>query len=158
MDPVTYTPIGIVHTPFTSPVGMPVQTVAATGVAGTIELDLEWEAGLKDLASFSHLILLTHLHLVSESALEVVPFLDDRPHGVFATRSPRRPNPIGLSIVRLISISGCTLIVEDVDLVDGTPVLDIKPFVPAFDHRETERIGWFADGLNRLQSVRAYES
>ena len=158
MDPISYTPIGIVHTPFTTPVGMPVQTVAAAGVAGTIELDSEWEAGLKDLATFSHLILLTHLHQVRSYSLEVVPFLDDRPHGVFATRSPRRPNPIGLSIVRLVRITGCTLHVEDVDLVDGTPLLDIKPFVPALDHRETERIGWFADRLDRLPSVRAYES
>ena len=157
MDPISYTPIGIVHTPFTTPVGMPVQSVAAAGVAGTIELDPQWEEGLKDLATFSHLVLLTHLHQVTSYSLEVVPFLDDRPHGIFATRSPRRPNPIGLSIVRLVRIAGCTLHVEDVDLVDGTPLLDIKPFVPALDNRETERIGWFADRLDRLQSVRAYE-
>src|SRR5215469_9856509 len=157
MDPISYTPIGIVHTPFTTPVGMPVQSVAAAGVAGTIELDPQWEEGLKDLATFSHLVLLTHLHQVTSYSLEVVPFLDDRPHGIFATRSPRRPNPIGLSIVRLVEITGCTLNVEDVDLVDGTPLLDIKPFVPALDNRETERIGWFADRLDRLQSVRAYE-
>jgi tRNA-Thr(GGU) m(6)t(6)A37 methyltransferase TsaA len=158
MDPISYTPIGIVHTPFTTPVGMPVQPVAAAGVAGTIELDPQWEDGLKDLAAFSHLVLLTHLHQVTSYSLEVVPFLDDRPHGIFATRSPRRPNPIGLSIVRLMRIAGCTLHVEDVDLVDGTPLLDIKPFVPAFDNRETEQIGWFADRLDRLQSVRAYQS
>jgi tRNA-Thr(GGU) m(6)t(6)A37 methyltransferase TsaA len=158
MDPITYTPIGIVHTPYTTPVGMPVQTVAAAGVAGTIELDPEWAAGLKDLAAFSHLILVTHLHQVSGYSLEVVPFLDDRPHGVFATRSPRRPNPIGLSIVRLVDITGCTLHVEDVDMVDGTPLLDIKPFVPALDHRETDRIGWFSDRLDRLSTARAYES
>ena len=157
MDTISYTPIGIVHTPFTTPVGMPVQSVAAAGVAGTIELDPQWEEGLKDLETFSHLVLLTHLHQVASYSLEVVPFLDDRPHGIFATRSPRRPNPIGLSIVRLVRIAGCTLHVEDVDLVDGTPLLDIKPFVPALDNRETERIGWFADRLDRLQSVRAYE-
>jgi tRNA (Thr-GGU) A37 N-methylase len=95
MDPISYTPIGIVHTPFTTPVGMPVQTVAAAGVAGTIELDSEWEAGLKDLATFSHLILLTHLHQVRSYTLEVVPFLDDRPHGVLPRALPGVPIPLG---------------------------------------------------------------
>ena len=144
MDPITYTPIGIVHTPYTTPVGMPVQTVAAAGVAGTIELDPEWAAGLKDLAAFSHLILVTHLHQVSGYSLEVVPFLDDRPHGVFATRSPRRPNPIGLSIVRLVDITGCTLHVEDVDMVDGTPLLDIKPYFASTDAVPDASVGWHA--------------
>jgi tRNA-Thr(GGU) m(6)t(6)A37 methyltransferase TsaA len=158
MDSITYTPIGIVHTPFSTLEGMPVQTVAAAGVAGTIELDPQFEPGLKDLGAFSHLILLTHLHQVTRYSLEVVPFLDDRPHGIFATRSPWRPNPIGISIVQLLEMSGCTLHIADVDLLDGTPLLDIKPFVPTFDHRDADQIGWFAGRLDRLQSVKSYES
>ena len=155
MDPVTYTPIGVIHTPFTSMVGMPIQTVAAAGVEGSIELDSQFKNGLKDLAAFSHLILLTHLHRVTSYSLEVVPFLDDRPHGIFATRSPRRPNPIGVSIVRLVGIADCTLHIEEVDVVDGTPLLDLKPYVPALDNRVTAQIGWFAERLDRLQTVRA---
>jgi tRNA (adenine37-N6)-methyltransferase len=85
----------------------------------------------------------------------VTPFLDDRPHGIFATRSPARPNPIGLSIVRLVAITGSTIEVEDVDMVDGTPLLDIKPYVPAFDERDDVRVGWFAERLGGLSQARA---
>ena len=155
IDPITYTPIGIIHSPFASTVGMPVQSISATGTPGTIELDSRLEDGLMDLPAFSHLILVTHLHLVNGYALQVVPFLDDRRHGIFATRSPRRPNPIGLSIVRLVGITGSTLHIEDVDVVDGTPLLDLKPFVPAIDNRETQQIGWFAERLDRLPTARA---
>jgi tRNA-Thr(GGU) m(6)t(6)A37 methyltransferase TsaA len=155
MDPITYTPIGVIHSPFVSTAGMPIQSVAAGGIAGTIELDSQFQDGLSDLAAFSHLILVTHLHQVTGYALQVVPFLDDRPHGIFATRSPRRPNPIGISIVRLDAIAGSTLYIQDVDVVDGTPLLDLKPFVPAIDNRQTERIGWFADRLDRLPTMRS---
>ncbi len=88
-------------------------------------------------------------------ALEVTPFMDTRPHGVFATRSPRRPNPIGLSIVRLVRVEGATLHIEEVDLVDGTPVLDIKPYVPQLDDRKAERIGWFAENVHKVYDLRA---
>jgi tRNA (adenine37-N6)-methyltransferase len=155
--PICYRPIGVVRSPFSTPAGMPIQTVAAAGVGGTIELDPTYADGLRDLAGFSHLILLTHLYLVQGYALDVVPFLDDQSHGIFATRSPKRPNPIGFSIVRLIRIEQSTLSIEDLDVVDGTPVLDLKPYVPTFDVRETDRIGWFADRLERLHTTRADE-
>ena len=155
MEVVTYAPIGVVRSPFTALEGMPLQTVAAQGVQGSVELEPIYAAGLTDLAAFSHLILLTHLHQMSGYALAVTPYLDDQPHGLFATRSPRRPNPIGLSVVRLIAIHDATLIIEDVDLLDGTPVLDLKPYVPAFDARETERIGWYAGRIERVQSTRS---
>jgi tRNA (adenine37-N6)-methyltransferase len=155
MDLISYTPIGVIHSPFVSTVGMPVQSVAAGGIAGTIALDPQFQDGLSDLAAFSHLILVTHLHQVTGYALRVVPFLDDRAHGIFATRSPWRPNPIGISIVRLDAIAGSTLYILDVDVVDGTPLLDLKPFVPAIDNRQTEQIGWFADRLDRLPTVRS---
>jgi len=122
---------------------MPLQAVAAAGVAGAIEILPEYAAGLRDLDGFSHLHLLTHLHRARPGELEVVPFLDDRTRGVFATRAPGRPNPLGLSVVRLLEVAGSTVHVSGLDLLDGTPVLDLKPYVPEFDHVEAERIGWF---------------
>src|SRR5262245_2855614 len=111
---------------------MPIQSVVAREVPGRIELDAEYEPGLADLDGFSHLILPYHLHLIEAPRLAVTPFLDDVPRGIFATRSPARPNPLGLSTVRLAGIRGTTIDVLDVDMVDGTPLLDIKPYVPAF--------------------------
>ncbi len=154
-EPVTYRPIGIIRTPFLDTEGMPIQATAAVGVRGRIEIDAEFVEGLADLDGFSHLILVYHLHRVSAARLTVTPFLDDRPHGIFATRSPARPNPIGLSTVRLVAITGSTLEVEDVDMVDGTPLLDIKPYVPAFDERDEVRVGWFTDRLGGLPGARA---
>jgi tRNA (adenine37-N6)-methyltransferase len=154
-EPVTYRPIGIIRTPFQDAEGMPIQATAAVGVPGRIEFDAEFLEGLADLDGFSHLILVYHLHRVSAARLTVTPFLDDRPHGIFATRSPARPNPIGLSTVRLIAITGSTIEVEDVDMVDGTPLLDIKPYVPAFDERRDVRVGWFAERLGGLPEARA---
>ena len=134
---------------------MPIQAVAARGIAGRVELAPEYGGGLRDVAGFSHLILVYHLHLSRGFSPVVTPFLDDKPRGVFATRSPRRPNPIGLSTVRLVRVEGHTLHVEDVDVVDGTPLLDIKPYVPQFDDLEGARIGWFEDKVDRVHSVRA---
>lgn len=109
-----------------------------------------YAAGLRDLEGFEYVILLTYMHQATSEPLEVVPFLDSVAHGVFATRSPIRPNRIGLSVVRLIAIQGSTLRFEGNDMLDGTPVLDIKPYVPAFDARQTDRIGWFASKLDQL--------
>ena len=158
MDAITYAPIGVVRSPFRTLDGMPLQSVAAQGIAGAVELEPEFQAGLKDLEGFSHLILLTHLHHMTGYSLEVTPYLDDKPHGVFATRSPRRPNPIGFSIVRLVAIETNgqgRVLIEDVDVLDGTPLLDLKPYVPTFDARATERIGWFADRIDRVHTTRA---
>ncbi len=155
MTTIIYKPIGIIHSPYTDPAGMPIQAAAAQGVAGTVEVHPEFCAGLKDLDGFSHIILLYHFHRSQGYALEVKPFMDDAPRGLFATRAPRRPNPIGLSIVRLVRVEGCTLHVEDVDILDGTPLLDIKPYVPAFDNRGAERIGWLSTkvaGMHRKKS------
>ena len=121
---------------------MPIQPSGAAGVRGTVELFPEFADGLKDLDGFSHLILLYHFHESRGYKLIVTPFLDSEPRGVFATRAPKRPNPIGLSIVRLVQVRGYTLDIENVDILDGTPLLDIKPYVPEFDHQENCRIGW----------------
>jgi len=152
---VAFTPIGLIRTPFASTAGMPIQAVVARDVPGTIELDPAYEVGLADLDGISHLILVYHLHLVRAPRLTVTPFLDDTPRGIFATRSPARPNPIGLSTVRLAAVRGTAIDVLDVDMVDGTPLLDIKPYVPAFDNRAGARAGWFEGVLDRLSSTTA---
>ncbi len=138
---VVYRPIGIIHTPFQDVGGMPVQPTKAAGIRGEIEIFPEFVPGLGGLDGFSHIVLLYHLHRVREPLLTVVPFMATEPRGVFATRSPRRPNPIGLSIVRLRAIAGATLQIENVDMLDGTPLLDIKPFFPALDCPGGECVG-----------------
>lgn len=154
-EPVTYQPIGIVRSPFGDIEGMPIQASAAEGVTGKIELDSAFAEGLADLEGFSHLILLYHLHRVRSPRLIVTPFLDAQPRGIFATRSPARPNAIGLSIVRLLAIRDATLEIADLDILDGTPLLDIKPYVPAFDDRRNARIGWFAGRADLVGSTRS---
>ena len=134
---------------------MPIQAVGAVGVRGTIELDPDLADGLLDLAAISHLILIYHFHRIEGRALVVTPFMDDRPHGVFATRSPKRPNAIGISTVRLVGIRGTTLDIEDVDMLDGTPLLDMKPYVPALDDRAGARTGWYADRVQRVAEIRS---
>ena len=154
-EPVTFQPIGVIRTPYTQTDGMPIQATAAVGVPGRIELDPDLVEGLADLNGFSHLTLIYYLHLITAPRLTVTPFLDHQAHGIFATRSPARPNPIGISTVRLIAVSGTTIEIEDVDTVDGTPLLDIKPYVPAFDHRDDVEVGWFAGQLDGLAQARA---
>jgi len=151
---VHYTPIGVIHTPFKEPRGTPIQPSAATEVEGTVEVFREYAEGLRDIEGFSHLILIYHFHLAGKPSLQVKPYMDDRQHGVFATRAPARPNPIGLSIVRLLGVEGTNLRVRGVDIVDGTPLLDIKPYVPQFDAREGERIGWLEDNVRKLPRTR----
>jgi tRNA (adenine37-N6)-methyltransferase len=146
---VVYRTIGTVRSPFFEAEGMPIQPSRAREIRGAVEVDPKYADGLQDLAGFSHAILLCHLHRSRGFALKVVPFLDDTPRGVFATRAPRRPNPIGLSVVKLVSVDGNRITFEGVDLIDGTPVLDIKPYVPEFDEREEIRLGWLEEARRR---------
>jgi tRNA-Thr(GGU) m(6)t(6)A37 methyltransferase TsaA len=161
MDPagppeaIHYHPVGVVHSPFTKLEGMPLQPVAAPEVRGTVEIHPQFAPGLKDLDGFSHLYLVAHLHRGAPGGLEVVPFLDDTVRGIFATRSPRHPNPIGISVVRLLAVDGSVLEIAGVDLVDGTPVLDIKPYVPKFDSVAAERTGWLGEAAERVHRVNA---
>jgi tRNA (adenine37-N6)-methyltransferase len=148
-----FSPIGFIRSPFKEIEGMPIQAKAAGGIPGKVELALEFVAGIRGLEDFSHIILLYHFHLSVGYALEVTPFLDDRVHGVFATRAPKRPNPIGISIVRLTGVEENILLIEDVDVVDGTPLLDIKPYVPEFDARCTEKIGWLAGKTGKAADI-----
>ena len=142
MDKFNYRPIGIIHSPSKGRDGTPIQPIGAIGVKAEVEIFPEYVEGLQDLDGFSHIILLYHCHLSKVYKLKVKPFLDDVLRGVFATRAPVRPNPIGLSLVRLIQIERATLSVQDIDIIDKTPLLDIKPFVPDFDVRKTANIGW----------------
>lgn len=134
---------------------MPINPKGGRGVAGTVEVLPEYADGLRDLEGFSHVMLIYHFHLSKGHTLLVKPFLDDVERGVFATRAPRRPNSIGLSTVRLLRVEGTTLHVEDLDIVDGTPVLDIKPYVPEFDDREGARIGWLTGRAQEARMARA---
>jgi tRNA-Thr(GGU) m(6)t(6)A37 methyltransferase TsaA len=154
---VTYSPIGIIRSPFKELKGTPIQPIGAKGIKGWVEIHEEFVAGLKDLEGFSHIFLIYHFHLSKGYSLEVKPFLDKSPHGVFATRATNRPNPIGLSVVRLIGIKGAVLEIEDLDVVDGTPLLDIKPYVPELDCRPADRIGWLTGKVQAARESRADE-
>jgi tRNA-Thr(GGU) m(6)t(6)A37 methyltransferase TsaA len=150
MRSIRLTPIGVIHSPFAEAAGTPVQAAAAPGIEGSVEVLAPYVAGLKDLEGFSHLVLLYYFHRAGPASLEVVPFLDDRVHGVFATRAAARPNPIGMSVVRLLGIEGAVLRICDLDMLEGTPLLDIKPYVPAFDHRVDTSTGWLQGRTARM--------
>lgn len=153
-DPIAMQALGFVRSPFHSVQGMPIQTVAAADVEGLLQVLPQFQPGLRDIEGFEYLILITYLHQAVEK-LEVVPFMDNSSHGVFATRAPARPNRIGLSIVQLTKVEDGCLHFKGNDMLDGTPVLDIKPYVPALDQRHTERIGWFQQGLQKLPSTQS---
>ena len=134
---------------------MPIQTSGAQGVKGTVEVYKQYSKGLKDLDDFSHIILIYHFHPSKGYKLETKLFLEEKKHGIFAIRAPSRPNPIGISVVRLLKIRDNVLHVEDIDIIDGTPLLDIKPYVPDFDCHKAERIGWLRD---KSKLAREYKS
>jgi tRNA-Thr(GGU) m(6)t(6)A37 methyltransferase TsaA len=135
-------PIGVIHSPFTDKDQTPIQASRSQAV-GLVEVYPEFADGLMDIEGLSHIHLLYVFHKSSGYALQVKPFLDDREHGIFATRYPSRPNPIGISTVRLLFRQETALTVEGVDVLDETPLLDIKPFVPEFDLRTSPRTGWY---------------
>ncbi len=153
MNAMQYAPIGIIHSPFKEPEGTPIQTKGGKGVEGTVEVLPEYVEGLKDLEGFSHIVLVFHFHLTKGYSLQVKPYLDEKEHGVFATRAPSRPNPIGISIVRLERIDRNVLPIRDLDIVDGTPLLDIKPYVPEMNASEVERIGWLEGKAKKVEET-----
>lgn len=152
---ITYSSIGTIHSPFQHPRGMPIQPSSEFSAPGRVVVLPEYTAGLKDLEGFSHIILIYHLHRSSGYALTVTPFLDAKTHGVFATRAPRRPNPIGISVVQLINIENNTLHVDRLDIIDGTPLLDIKPYVPEFDSPPVIHLGWLEDVKSKVKTARS---
>ena len=149
MKAITFRPIGTVHTPFKSADGMPVQASRSENAPGTVVIAEDYAEGLEDLDGFSHVVLVCHLHLTRPYKLKVIPFLDDVPRGLFATRAPSRPNPIAVSVVALEKIEDNTLHIRGVDLIDGTPLLDIKPYIDEFDEPVAMRFGWLEEARKR---------
>jgi len=152
---IKYRSIGVIHSPHQELAGMPIQPSAALGIPGTVEVYPEFQDGLADLDGFSHIILLYHFHRSQGYKLRVVPFLDSEQRGLFATRSPKRPNPIGLSVVALVGLTGNILQIANVDILDGTPLLDIKPYFPDFHDSGTLRTGWLATALEKMSSQKS---
>ena len=153
MSEVRYKPIGVVHSPFKKPQNVPIQAAISKGIKGTVEVVRRYVEGLKDLEGFSHIILIVHFHKSKAYSLLVKPYLDENLRGLFSTRAPSRPNPIGISIVRLTRIEDNILYIEDLDIIDGTPLLDIKPYVPNFDQRKKVRIGWLRNKIERISII-----
>ena len=153
--PIQFSPIGVVHSPHLKLTGMPIQPPAAKEFQGTIEILPEFSDGLNGIEEFTRIMLIYHLHKSIGCNLTVMPFLDTQSHGVFATRVPKRPNAIGFSVVRLLGREENTLHIRDVDILDGTPLLDIKPYVPVFDAYLNERYGWFEGKLNDIEQKRS---
>lgn len=158
MPSIQLHPIGTIRSPYHELSGMPIQPSGSRGMTGSVEVYPEFRQGLSDLEHFSHIILLYHLHKSEGYHLKVVPFLDTELRGLFATRAPGRPNPIGLSIVRLDRIENGIIYIRNVDILDGTPLLDIKPYVPAFDSWPDAATGWLSgkqhDADSRLSDDR----
>jgi tRNA-Thr(GGU) m(6)t(6)A37 methyltransferase TsaA len=152
---VIYKPIGIIHTSFNSLDEMPIQPTSDASGPGVVEIFPEFADALRDLEGFSHIYLLYHFHKVRQSLLVVTPFLDSKPHGIFATRAPTRPNPLGLSMVKLVRIDHIHVYVEGADVLNGTPLLDIKPFVPEFESVQDVRIGWLEQVRDKIRSQRS---
>jgi tRNA (adenine37-N6)-methyltransferase len=155
MESICCRPIGLVHSPFTDVEGMPIQPGGRAADPGTVEIFPEFAEGLCDLEGFSHLILLVHLHQAGTARLSVTPFLDSEPRGVFATRAPTRPSPIGLSVVEVVRREGPVLHIANLDFLDGTPVLDVKPYVPSFDSVPGARAGWLEGVSDQMAGTRA---
>ena len=152
---ISITPIGIIETPFDNLKGMPIQPSGADKIQGTIVIDKGYEEGLSDLEGFSHIILLYHFHKSKGYNLMVKPFMDDQQRGLFSTRAPRRPNPIGLSIVQLIKIENNKISIQGIDVLNGTPLIDIKPYVPGFDAREVTKLGWLDKNYKKSESLKS---
>ncbi|MFB6114573.1 MAG: tRNA (N6-threonylcarbamoyladenosine(37)-N6)-methyltransferase TrmO [Halodesulfurarchaeum sp.] len=144
MNSVEFEPIGHVESEFEQPSDIPRPANEPVEASGTVVLEDQYEPGLLGLEEFSHVVLVSHLHLVDHVSLQVTPTGIDAPIGIFATSGTARPNPIGLSIVRLEGISNTRLSVSNLDLVDGTPILDVKPFAPKIRDLDTIDYGWMA--------------
>jgi len=155
MSIISLHPIGIIRSPYQTIEEMPIQPIGDGSAQGTVVLEAAYAEGLEDIEGFSHLILIYHFHCVRGFDLKVKPFLDDQKHGLFATRAPRRPNPIGLSVVHLLGREDNVLSVDHLDVLDGTPLLDIKPFVPDFDSPKVTSVGWLAGKKVQAQQMRS---
>ena len=147
MNQITLHPIGVIHSPYKESKNIPIQGRFKDDIEAWIELNNEYVKGLKDLDKFSHAILLYYFHKSDKENIEGKPFLEDNKHGIFAIRSPHRPNHIGFSVVKIKNINENKLYFTQVDMIDGTPLLDIKPYVRYFDSRENVISGWLEKHL-----------
>jgi len=154
LQKIEYNPIGLIHSPYKETKGVPIQPSASDGTEGIVEVFPEYAEGLDDLNGFSHIILIYHLHLSRKFSLKVKPYLDDRLRGLFATRAPSRPNPIGISIVQLIKVDQTELHIRNLDIVDQTPLLDIKPYVPEFNGSQVIKTGWLKKNIHKLSKMK----
>ncbi len=158
MQSITIHPIGLIRTPHTDIRNMPIQPIAAQGIRGHIELLPQYAEGLSDLEGFSHITLLYHFHKIKGYKLKVTPFMDTCERGIFSCKAPKRPNAIGTSTVRLLRIEGNILHIEQVDMLDKTPLIDIKPFYPKYDNRKQVTIGWLEKNKDiLLEAMRSDE-
>ncbi len=159
MDTITIKPIGVIRTPHKDVDNVPIQPIAAEGIKGYIEVLPEYVDGLLDVDGFSHITLFYHFHKIDGYELLVTPFLDTKKHGIFSCKAPKRPNAIGMSTVKLLSVEKNILHIEQVDMLDGTPLIDIKPFYPRYDNRENVKIGWLAEKAQNvpLEELRSDE-
>ncbi len=159
-EDILFKPIGIIHSPHKVLNEIPIQPVFAENIEGTVELYPEFIKGLKSLKHFSHIFLFYHFHKSEKTMLNLKPYLADEEHGIFATRAPHRPNKIGMSLVRLVNIEENILCLKDVDILDGTPLLDIKPYIKRFDSREDVLSGWqddISDHVAVVNGLRDYK-
>jgi len=154
MVTISYTPIGIIHTPFVKQSDTPIQGVFNPDCLGEVEVFPPYLDGIKDIAGFSHIFLVYHFHLAEGFSLVTKPFLDDEGKGIFSIRHFNRPNPIGISVVRLDQVKNNILTIGEVDIVDCTPLLDIKPYIPDFDIRSDVREGWYEHARNKTEYER----
>ncbi|MFP4557083.1 MAG: tRNA (N6-threonylcarbamoyladenosine(37)-N6)-methyltransferase TrmO [Bacteroidales bacterium] len=155
MNSIMYHPIGIISSPFNDTNNTPIQPSSAKGTKGSIVIFPEFADGLKGIEGFTHLIIIYHFHRANGFKLQVSPFLDDEEYGVFATRAPKRPNGIGLSIVKLVKMEGRTIYIENIDALNGTPLLDIKPYVPQFNNVRNVKIGWLTSKKDKIKTQKS---
>ena len=155
VNQIIYKPIGIIYSPFKSIEGVPIQPAGADGIKGKIKVYKKYLNGLMNLEGFSHIILLYHFHLSRGYSLKVIPFLKNQEKGVFATRAPKRPNQIGISVVKIDQIEGNIINISNVDILNGTPLLDIKPYSSFFDNVKNEKNGWLSQKINDVNKIKS---
>ena len=155
VNQIIYKPIGVIYSPFKSIEGIPIQPAGANGIKGKVKVYKKYLNGLINLEGFSHIILLYHFHLSNGYSLKVIPFLKNQEQGVFATRAPKRPNQIGISMVKIDKIEGNIINISNVDILNGTPLLDIKPFASFFDNVKNEKNGWLFEKINDVNKIKS---
>jgi len=151
MSEVLIKSIGVIKTPFNKKEGMPIQPTGAKGIKAIIEMHPQYVDGLNDLAGFSHIILIYHFHKSNGYSFRTKPFMDDQMRGVFATRAPRRPNPIGISLVKLNKIENNIIHIENIDVLNDTPLFDIKPYIPGVDDVLDVQLGWLEGKTDEMK-------